>query len=65
MRGGGGLILSFKEIAEFRATSGDPDQTPRSVAFDLSLHCLPITLLEVSRLKWVKLSVYLNLCQAE
>ena len=29
------------------ANSGDPDQTPRS---DLGLHCLPNTLLGVSRL---------------
>ena len=36
------------------ANSGDPDQTPRSAASDLGLHCLPITLLEVSRLQWVK-----------
>ena len=33
--------------------SGDHDRTLRSVAFDLDLHCLPITLLEVSRLQWV------------
>ena len=26
------------------ANSGDPDQTPRSAASDLGLHCLPITL---------------------
>ena len=32
----------------------DPDQTSHSVASDQGgLHCLPITLLGVSRLKWV------------
>ena len=36
------------------ANSEDPDQTPRSVASDLGLHCLPVTLLGVSRLQWVK-----------
>ena len=36
------------------ANSGDPDQMPRSAASDLGLHCLPITLLWVSRLQWVK-----------
>ena len=41
-------------MAKLYANSGDPDQTPRSAASDLSLHCLPITLLGVSRLKWVK-----------
>ena len=30
-----------------------PDQMPRSVASELGLHCLPITLLGVSELKWV------------
>ena len=27
------------------ANRGDPDQTPQSVASDLGLHCLPITIL--------------------
>ena len=35
------------------AKSGDPDQMPHSAASDLGLHCLPITLLQVSRLQWV------------
>ena len=29
----------------------DPDQRPRSVASDLGLHCLPVTLLGVSSLQ--------------
>ena len=33
---------------------GGPDQTPHYVASDLGLHCFPVTLLRVSRLKWVK-----------
>ena len=36
------------------ANSVDPDQTPRSVASDLGLHCLPMSLLWNARLKWVK-----------
>ena len=40
-------------MAKLIANSGDPDQTPRSAASDLGLHCLPITLLRVSRLQWV------------
>ena len=36
------------------ANSDDPDQTPRFAASDLGLHCLPITLLGVSRLQWDK-----------
>ena len=38
-------------MTELLANSGDPDKTPHSVASDLGLHCLPITILEVSRLK--------------
>ena len=34
------------------ANSGDPDQTPRSSASYLGLHCLPVSLLRVSRLQW-------------
>ena len=41
------------EIPVFNANSVDPDQTPRSAASDLGLHCLPITLLPDSRLEWV------------
>ena len=40
-------------MVELFANSGDPDQTPHSAASDLRLHCLPNTLLEVSRLQWV------------
>ena len=39
-------------MAELFANSGDLDQTPRSAASDLGLHCLPVTLLQVSRLQW-------------
>ena len=35
-----------RKMAELFAKSGDPDQTPRSVASDLGLHCLRITVLE-------------------
>ena len=40
-------------MTELFANSGDPDQMPHSAAFDLGLHCLPITLFGVSRLQWV------------
>ena len=40
------------------ANSGDPDQTLHSAASDLSMHCLPVTLLLVSRLKWIKENQY-------
>ena len=32
----------------------DPDQTPHSAVSELGLHCLPITILGVSRLQWDK-----------
>ena len=34
-------------MAKLLADSGDPDQTPRSAASDLGLHCLPIIPLRV------------------
>ena len=37
-------------MAKLFAKSEDPDQTPHCAASDLSLHCLPITLLGVFRL---------------
>ena len=40
-------------MVELFAKSGDSDQTLQSAASDLGLHCLPITLLGVSRLQWV------------
>ena len=40
-------------MVELFANSGDPDQMGHSAVSDLGLHCLPITLLGVSRLQWV------------
>ena len=40
------LALShFIRMHILHANSVDPDQTPRSVASDLGLHCLPMSLL--------------------
>ena len=41
-------------IPVLNANSVDPDQTPRSMAFDLDLHCLPMSLLWDAMQKWVK-----------
>ena len=41
-------------MVELFANSGDPDQMPHSAASDLGLHCLPSTLIGMSRLQWVK-----------
>ena len=40
-------------MAKLFANSEDPDQMPCSAVSDLGLHCLPISLLGVSRLQWV------------
>ena len=48
------LWPSFIEISVFNANSVDPDQTLYSAASGLGIHYLPITLLRVSQLKWVK-----------
>ena len=42
---------------ELLANSGDLDQTLRSAASDLGLHCLPSTLLGVSRLHGLTFTV--------
>ena len=39
------FIITMIEIPVSTANSVDPDQTPRSAASDLGLHCLPISLL--------------------
>ena len=44
-----------------RATSGDPDQTPRIAASDLGLHCLPLSNKKDARLIWVKVSTQTNI----
>ena len=48
------IYIFLKKNVELFANSGDPDQMPHVAASDLGLHCLPITLLGVSRLQWVK-----------
>ena len=49
------LVLCFIEIPIINANSIDPDHTPRFAASDLGLHCLPVTILGVSRLKWLNM----------
>ena len=49
------------EIPVFIANSVDPDQTPRFVASDLSLHFLPMSLLWDARYKWVKWDGFIKL----
>ena len=42
------------------ANSGDPDQMPCSVASDLGLHWLPITLVSPGVVGWCECVVYLT-----
>ena len=51
-------------MASLFANSGVPNQTPISAASDEGLHCLPMTLLGVSRLQWVKpgMFIFLHKC---
>ena len=47
-----GSILLFYSVLDGKillAYNVDPDQMPHNVASDLGLHCLPMTLLGVSR----------------
>ena len=46
------LDIPKEKKAELSANSGDSDQMLHSATSDLSLHCLPLTLLVISRLKW-------------
>ena len=41
-----------------QANSGDPDQTPHSVASDLGLHCLPMSHKKDARHIWVKMQLF-------
>ena len=47
-------LSSFVEISELHTNSIAPDQTPRSAASDLDLHCLHLSLLWDARHKWIK-----------
>ena len=41
------FLIILKKNTKLFANSGRPDQTSRSTASDVSLHCLPITFLGV------------------
>ena len=49
------LTLPYLKKIVFNANSVDPDQTPRSAASDLGLHCLPMSLLWDARHKWINI----------
>ena len=43
------ILLLMENLKILLANTADPDQMPHYVASDLGLHCLPMTLLKVSR----------------
>ena len=45
------MQIFLEEIVKLFANSGDPEQMTHSVASDLGLHCLPITLFGDPRTK--------------
>ena len=45
---------NYRKMAKSFANNGEPDQMLYSASSDLGLHCLPITLLGVSRLQGVE-----------
>ena len=51
------IYIFLEKNGKLFANSGDPDQTPYFAGSDLGLHCLPITLLWVSRLQWVNICI--------
>ena len=52
------LLLCFIAIPVVNANSVDSDQTLRSAASGLGLHCLPMSHLLDARLKWVLQRLY-------
>ena len=51
------MRIFLEKLAKLFANSGDPDQMLHYAASDLDLYCLPITLLCLSRLQWLKTSL--------
>ena len=52
-------------MAKMFSNSRDPDQMRHSVASGLGLHCLLVTLLRVSRLKWINNNCYVLQSQSK
>ena len=57
------IQIFLEKMAKLCPNSGDTDQMPRSAASDLGLHCLLITLLGDSRLKWIKYCIMQDICK--
>ena len=50
------IEICLEKNGKIFANHENPDQKPHSAASDLSVHCLQVTNLGVSRLKWVKVA---------
>ena len=55
------IIIMFYKMLVFNANSVATDHTPRSVASDLGLQCLPMSNLWDARYKWVKYQQFYSL----
>ena len=56
----GGIFHFIQVLIEnMLANSGDPDQTPHSVASDLGMRCLSMSLKKNARHLWVKKAIIL------
>ena len=56
----GGIFIFIQVLIEImQPNSGDPDQTPHSVASDLGLHYLPMSHKKGARHIWVKNAIIL------
>ena len=54
------VSLCFIEIPVFNANIVDPNQTLRSVASDLGLYCLPMSLVWDTRHNWIKYMLHIK-----
>ena len=52
------ILSSFNRKLCKQTVSGDPDQTPHSVASDLGLHYLPMSHKKDARHIWVKMQLF-------
>ena len=58
-------MSGYTDMAKLFANSGDSDQMPHSAASDLGLHCSPITLFGVSKLKQVGKDLAATVCYVD
>ena len=50
------FLIFIQILIEHSVNSGDPDQTARSAASDLGLHCFPLSHKKDARLIWVRIA---------